>query len=162
MADVPVPGCQKFWTDKRGALKAEYQLLVAKYPDAEAQLKQLFKILCDIEDVAGHTPVSVEESVEWTSIVNTAEDNRASYCKALTRKPLFSALYGTYTVTFIELKAIIKASTLAGQTESPKDAREQLRQDKGFKEVRRRNMHNTNEAAQTSKIAAVKDKCLPP
>jgi hypothetical protein len=50
--------------------------------------------------------------VEWTSIVNTAEDNRASYFKALTGKPLFSALYGTYTVTIIELKAVLKASTL--------------------------------------------------
>jgi hypothetical protein len=46
MVDVPVPGHQKFWTDKRTTLKAEYQLLVAKYPNADAQLKQLFKILC--------------------------------------------------------------------------------------------------------------------
>jgi hypothetical protein len=36
MADVPVPGYQKFWTDKRTTLKAEYQSLVAKYPNAEA------------------------------------------------------------------------------------------------------------------------------
>jgi hypothetical protein len=43
---------QKFWTDKRISLKAEYQSLEAKYPDAEAQLKQL----CDIEVVAGQTP----------------------------------------------------------------------------------------------------------
>jgi hypothetical protein len=62
----------------------------------------------------------VGESVEWTSIVNTAEDNRENYCKALTAKPLFSALYGTYTVTGIELKAVLKASTIDGQIKSPK------------------------------------------
>jgi hypothetical protein len=109
MADVPVPGYQKFWTDKRTSLKAHYQLLVAKHPDAEVQLKQLFKILCDIEDVAGYTPVSVGESVEWTSIVNTAEDNRTSYCKALNGKTLYSALYGTYTVTLNKSKVMLKA-----------------------------------------------------
>jgi vacuolar-type H+-ATPase subunit D/Vma8 len=40
MADVPLPGYQKFLKDKRTTLKAEHQSLVAKYPDAEAQLKQ--------------------------------------------------------------------------------------------------------------------------
>jgi hypothetical protein len=33
--DVPLPGYQKFWKDKR-TLRAEHQSLVAKYPDAEA------------------------------------------------------------------------------------------------------------------------------
>jgi hypothetical protein len=64
MADVAVPGYKKFWTDKGTTLKAEYQLLVARYPNAEAQLKQLFKILCGIEVMAGHTPASVGQSVE--------------------------------------------------------------------------------------------------
>jgi hypothetical protein len=71
-------GYQKFWKDKRTTLRAEHQSLVAKYHDAEAELKQLFGILCDIEVVAGHAPASVGESVEWTSIVNIAEDNRTS------------------------------------------------------------------------------------
>jgi hypothetical protein len=78
MADVPVQGYQKFWTGKRTSVKADYQLLVAKHSDAEVQLKQLFKILCGIEGIAGYTPASVGESVEWTSVVNTAEDNRSS------------------------------------------------------------------------------------
>jgi hypothetical protein len=93
----------------------------------------------------------VGESVEWTSIVNTAEDNGASYCKALTRKPLFSALYGMYNVTLIELKAVLKASTLASKDKSPKTGGEQLTRDEGFKEVCRCKRHNTNEASQTSK-----------
>jgi hypothetical protein len=83
MADVPVPGYPQFWTDKRSSLEADHKLLVAKYPEAEVNLKQLFKILCDIQDVAGYAPASVGENVEWT-----AEDNRASYSKALTADPL--------------------------------------------------------------------------
>jgi hypothetical protein len=74
-ADVLVPGCKKIFAVKVKSLKAEYQLLLTKHHDAEAQLKELFKILCDIEDVAGYTPASVEEIVEWISIVIIAEDN---------------------------------------------------------------------------------------
>jgi hypothetical protein len=48
----------------------------------------------------------VGESSEWTSIVNSAEENRANFCKSLDGKLLFSALYGMYTVTLIELKAV--------------------------------------------------------
>jgi hypothetical protein len=62
MADVPVPGYQSFWTNQRSALKSEYRRLIGEFPDADAQLKHLFKVLGDIEDVAGHTPASVDES----------------------------------------------------------------------------------------------------
>jgi hypothetical protein len=89
-------------------------------------LKQLYKLLGDIEDVAGHTPASVGESAEWGVIVNAAEENGLSYCKALHGKTLFSALYGTYTVTSGKLKALLKARTLAGQ---------QTMQEDGFQEV---------------------------
>jgi hypothetical protein len=94
-------------------------LLVAKHPDAEVQLRQPFKILCDTEDVADYTPASMGKSVEGLSIVNTVEGNRTSYCRALTGKTLFSALHGTYTVTLNELKTMLKASTLKGHTKSP-------------------------------------------
>jgi hypothetical protein len=63
MAAVPVPGCQTFWTNKHASHKSEYQPLIGEHPDADAQLQQLFKILCDIEDVAGYTP-SERESAE--------------------------------------------------------------------------------------------------
>lgn len=45
MADYPVAGYQKFWTDKRTSVKADNQFLEAKHSDAEVQPKQLFKIL---------------------------------------------------------------------------------------------------------------------
>jgi hypothetical protein len=70
----------------------------------EEQLRQLFKVLCNIEDVAGYTPASVEESHEWMSTVSRMVENHANYCKALSRKTLYSAPYGTYTVTLNELK----------------------------------------------------------
>jgi hypothetical protein len=44
--------------------------LTEQHADAEKQIQQLFKILRDIEDVAGHTPKPVGESQEWTNIVN--------------------------------------------------------------------------------------------
>jgi hypothetical protein len=65
----------------------------------------LFKALRDIEDVAGYTPASVGESQDWNFIVSTVEENRANYCKALSEKTLYSALYGAYTVTLNEYKA---------------------------------------------------------
>jgi hypothetical protein len=92
----------------------EYQILIKQYPDAETQYRLLYKTFCNIEDVAGCMPAAVGERAEWMAIVNTAEDNRASYCKALSGKVLFSALCGTYTVALNELKSLLKASNSAG------------------------------------------------
>jgi hypothetical protein len=92
MGDVPMPGYQTFWTNKCSTLKSELQTLLQQYPDADAQLKQLFKVLDDMEDVAGHTSASVEESEERTVTVNAAKENVASYSKALHGKTLYSAL----------------------------------------------------------------------
>jgi hypothetical protein len=74
MAAIPVPGYRVFWTDKRKT--SEYQRLISEFPDADALLKLLFKILCDILDVAGYTPASVGDSEQWSSIVSAAEENR--------------------------------------------------------------------------------------
>jgi hypothetical protein len=92
MGEFPMMGYQTFSTIKRSTLKSEYQSLVQQYPDADAKLKQLLKVLGGIEDVAGYTPVSVGESAELAVIVNAAEEN----CKALLGDLRFSALYGTY------------------------------------------------------------------
>jgi hypothetical protein len=150
MADIRVPGCQAFWIDKRKALKTEYKRLLSQSPDADAQLKQLFKVLCDIEDVAGYTPALVGDSDQWTSIVNTAEENRLNFCKALGGKTLYSALYGTYTVALQELKALLKASTTAVPTPTSKPT---STQEDGFTEVRRRKRQSSDKAAQSSKKA---------
>jgi hypothetical protein len=90
MGDAPVPGYQIFWTNKLSTLKSEYHTLVQQYPEVDPQLKQLIKVLGDIEDVAGHITASVGESAERAAIVNAAEENGASCCRDLPGKPLFS------------------------------------------------------------------------
>jgi hypothetical protein len=87
----------------------------------------------------------VRVSNEWAAIVSSAEDNRESYCNAPCGKPLYSALYGTYTVTLHKLKNVLKASSQAGQT----------KQADGFKEVTSRKRHSTGEAARTPKKTIV-------
>jgi hypothetical protein len=90
-----MPRYQAFWADNLVKLKTEYRQWLGQFPDAEVQMKLLFKIMRDIEEVAGHTPASVGESDQWSSIVNIAEENRQNFCTALNVKTLFSALYGT-------------------------------------------------------------------
>jgi hypothetical protein len=96
--------------------------------------------------MARYTPASVGEGEQWSTIVNTAEENRQNFCKVLNGRNLFNALHGTYTVALHELKAVLKASTPTGQFKKPKSA---ATQEDGFKEVRRRKRHNTNESATT-------------
>jgi hypothetical protein len=153
MADAPVLGYQAFWVERPASLQSEYHVLIKQYPDADPQYKLLYKTFCNIEDVAGCTPIAVGESAQWTAIVNTAEDNRDSYCKALSGKILFSVLYGIYTVALNELKSLLKASNSAGGTATANESLKPTQED-GFKEVRRRQRRSTNEAAPTSKKQA--------
>jgi hypothetical protein len=159
MADIPMPGYHAFWTDTYNKLKSEYQQLIGQFPDANAHLKQLLKVIRDIEEMARYTPASVGESEQWSTIVSMAEENRQNFCKVLNGNNLFNALYGTYTVALHELKAVLKASTLAGQFKTPKSA---ATQEDGFKEVWRHKRHNTNESAPTSKRAAFSTVDTPP
>jgi hypothetical protein len=103
------------------------KILAKQYADADAQLKQLFKALGDIEAVAGHTPASVGKSAEWGATVNAAEENGANYCKALHGK--------TLSVPCTELIATLdelKASSLADKTNSPKATGQHKTQEDGF------------------------------
>jgi hypothetical protein len=94
-------------------------------------MQHLFKVLRDLQSLAGCTPKSVGESVEWAAVIGAAEDNLESYSMALQGKPLYSALYGSYTVTLNDLKSILKFS---GQARQPS-------QGDGFQEVRSRKRH---------------------
>jgi hypothetical protein len=114
---------------------SKYQKLVGKCPNVKAKLKKLFKVLCNIEDMAGYTPASVGESDVWTSIVNAAEDNWENYCKALSRKTLYNALYGTYRVTLSKLKTILKVSIFSEENKAKKTWGKKLRK-KAFKKFR--------------------------
>jgi hypothetical protein len=67
--------------------------------------------------------------------VNSAEENRANFCKVLERKPLFSALYDIYTVTLNELKAVLKVNTQGGRSGAVnKTSLESTAQDDDFQE----------------------------
>jgi hypothetical protein len=67
-------------------------------------------------------------------------------------------MYGTYTVTLQELKAVIKARTVADQTNIPKTTGQQTNKEDDFQEVRRRNRRATDETTGTSKKATVQTK----
>jgi hypothetical protein len=118
-------------------------------------------VLGDIKDMSRHIPASLGESAEWAAFVNAAEENGASYCKALHGQPVFSALYGTYTVTLHELKAALEASTRAGQTNLLKTPGQQTTQEGSFQEIRRRKGHAIDKTDETSNKAAVQAKTSP-
>jgi hypothetical protein len=145
IAGVPVPTYQKFWADKRTSLTKEYQIGAKTHPDSVPCMQHLFKVLCDLEALAGSTPKSVGESEEWAAVIGAAGDNLVRYSVALQGKPLYTALYGSYTVTLNELKSLLKSSTQARQTS----------QGDCFQEVRSRKRHSTAEAARSPKKAAV-------
>jgi hypothetical protein len=109
MADVPEQGFQKCWRQKLSSQKSQYHDITNWYPEVH-------KVLSDIEIFARYTPAKVGGSSEWTIIVNSAEENRANFCKIIVGKPLFSALYGMNTVTLNELKAVLEVSAQAGQS----------------------------------------------
>jgi hypothetical protein len=104
MAGVPASTYQQFWTDMRTSLTIESKGLINKYPDVALSVHQLLKVLCDIENLASNTPVSVGESEEWADVISSAEDNRETYCKALRGKPQ----YGSYTVTLMILMGSLR------------------------------------------------------
>jgi hypothetical protein len=145
MESVPVPAYQQFWVDKRGALEREYQKTGITNPEAVSSKQHLFKVLCDLQALAGCTPTSVGESEEWAAVIRAAEDNLACYSVALQVKALYSALYETYTVTLNELKKVLKSRSQVGQ---PNQA-------DAFQEVRSRKRPSTAEAARSPKKAAV-------
>jgi hypothetical protein len=118
-------------------------------------------VLGDIEEMVRHIPASVGKCEEWPAIVNAAKPNETSYCKGRHGKPPFRVLYGAYTVTLLELKAVLKARTLAGHSNVPKTTGQQTKRGEGFQEVRRRKRRATEEITGTSKKAAVQTKTSP-
>jgi hypothetical protein len=102
MADIPVLAFRKYWTQQLASLKFECHAIMNKYPE-EASIAQVHKLFSDIEYLA-HWPMW-RKGVEWTSIVNSVEENRVTFFKALDGKLLFSALYSLCVVKLNELKA---------------------------------------------------------
>jgi hypothetical protein len=103
MADVPVQGFRKYWRKNSASLKSEFHAITNKYPEVDSVVQEIYKFFNDIEILTGCTPVNVGEISEWTTTVNSAEENRANFCKVPAGNLLFSALFGMYTVTLNEL-----------------------------------------------------------
>jgi hypothetical protein len=150
MASVPVPAYQQLWAEKRPSLESVFQNTGKIHPDNVPSNQHLFKLLCDLEALAGSTPQPVGESEEWAAVIRAAEDNLDSYYLALQGKPLYSALYGSYTVTLNELKSLLKSSTQAKQTI----------QGDAFQEVRSRKRPSNAEAARSPKKQLFKHQCM--
>jgi hypothetical protein len=110
MAQKIVPDFEQHWIYVYNSLQSEYSDIVTQYPDAEDAIKQVGKVLSDIVSLAGCTPSEVGESMKWQDIVSATTEDRLSYCKPLKGKQLFKALYGLYTITLGELRAVLQSS----------------------------------------------------
>jgi hypothetical protein len=71
-------GLRKSWTQKLALLKSQCHAIINKNPDAGSVVHQVLK---DIEILAGHTHAKVGESSEWTPIVNSVEENTATFIR---------------------------------------------------------------------------------
>jgi hypothetical protein len=94
--------------------------------------------------VAGYNSASVGDSEEWTAIVNTVEENRVNYYKALSEKTLYSALYGTNIVIVKELKGMVKAIIFAEESSNTEVTEEQPSEEEGYQEVHWRNRYSND------------------
>jgi hypothetical protein len=110
MAGAQVTEYEQYWLHEVNSLHSEYKDIVAKYPDAAPVMEKVHKVLCDIVSVAGCTPANVGRGDEWKSIVESAEQDRRQLCDSLKGNLMFSALYGTYTVTLSNLKSVLQTS----------------------------------------------------
>jgi hypothetical protein len=98
------------------------------------------------------------KALEWTSIVSSAEENS----KILEGKPLFGGLYGIYTLTLNELKAVLKVNAQEGQCRAvTKTSLESAAHDDDFQEVKRHKRHISNDTSQTAKKSIICHRKLP-
>jgi hypothetical protein len=75
MVDIPVPVYRKYWTQTLELLNSQCHAIKKKYPEAGSVVQRVHKVLNEIETLAGCTPAKVGESSEWTTIVNSVEEN---------------------------------------------------------------------------------------
>jgi hypothetical protein len=72
MVDVPVSGFRKSWAQKLASPKSECHAITNTYPEAASVVQQVYRVVGDIENLAGKALAKVGESSEWTSIVDSA------------------------------------------------------------------------------------------
>jgi hypothetical protein len=118
-----------------------------KYSEA-GSVVQVHKVLNDIEILAGCTPAKVGRTLSGPLLcIGGGEQN-----KLLQRtgwEAAFSALYGMYTVTVNELKAV--GAQAKHRVTAKKISSEPTAQDDEFWEVKRRKRYNSNGNSQSAK-----------
>jgi hypothetical protein len=119
MAGVPVAAYEEFWLHEVNSLQSEYKDIIAEHPDAAQVMEQVHKVLGDIVCLAGCAPANVGMGDQWAAVVKSAEQDRRQLCNTLKGKLLFSALYGTYTVTLGNLKEVLQASASRKEQAAP-------------------------------------------
>jgi hypothetical protein len=129
----------QYWLHQYNSLRTEYKAIVGKYPESEDVMQQVYDVLGDIVSLAGCTPSHVGESEAWKAIVDHAEQDKQNLCKVLQGKRLFSALYGTYTITLSDLKKVLQSSV-----KGTKETSQTVPCD-GFREQRRRKRSSNSE-----------------
>jgi hypothetical protein len=101
---LPVSEFEKHWQHECQCLKEEYKDIMKLHPDAADTIGQVYKVLGDRVALAGCTSASIGESEAWSHIVKGTKVDRTEFCKVLSWKQLFSALYGMYSVALNDLK----------------------------------------------------------
>jgi hypothetical protein len=110
MASAQIPAYEQFWLHEYNSLQSEYKDIINKYPDADKVLREVYKVLGDIVSLAGCTPSNIGTCSEWSRTVDSAKESRIGLCNCLKGKRIFSALYGTYSVTLSDLKRVLQGS----------------------------------------------------
>jgi hypothetical protein len=149
MADE-VTSHEFFWLQEVNNLQIAYKKIIAKYSDADSVLQQVYKVLGYILRLACCTSTSDGESEMWIRAVDTANNDKISLTKILRGKSLYSALYGTYTMTLSELKAVLQGSAKKSifqqaAVTTPAFSSPMEANDDGFREQRRRKQKNSSE-----------------
>jgi hypothetical protein len=102
MADIPVLGFQKYWTQKLTSLKYECHTIMNKYREAASVVQQVYKYSVTLRTLLDAHWLKwgkdLSELLLWIWC-----RRRKHVCKALHGKPLFSALYDMYAVRLNEL-----------------------------------------------------------
>jgi hypothetical protein len=95
MANVPTPDYQNLWSNQIIFLRLEYGGTIQR-PDANAFMERGHGVLIATARLAGCTPVSIDESPKWTSIVQNMANTMTNLQRVLRGKQLNSALHGVY------------------------------------------------------------------
>jgi hypothetical protein len=150
LANVPEPGFQKEWRQKLPP-KSECHAITNKYPEADSVVQQIRKLLSGIEILAKCRPARVGESSQWTTIMNSAEENRTKFRIFFRWEAAFQRLLWHVQGNIEKLKTILKGSKRVAKSGAVnKTSLKSTAQDDDFQEVKRRKRHISTDTSETN------------